>query len=126
MEHVQQELHLARANAKSHRAMESLAKARAHEGLLYASIMHKRAQQAYQRARKAERTVGKLCADLRDHGVVEGLQPELALGDVQAFVDAESYDLSLEFKMEGGNWDSNSEDSALESDGEAEGEDEND
>lgn len=88
--------------------------------------MHKRAQQAYQRARKAERTVGRLRADLRDHGVVEGLQPDLALGDVQVFVDVGSYDLSLEFEMEGVNWDSDSEDSALESDGEAERGDEND
>lgn len=79
----------------------------------------------YKQARKAERTVGQLCTDLRDHGVVEGLQPELVLGDVQAFVNAESYDLPSEFKMEGVNWDSNSEDSTWEPDGEAEGNDKN-
>jgi len=69
--YIKQELSLVRAAWKTHKAEITLARSRMYEGLILASIMHKRVQDAISQSSKDEGKIQRLCADLRSRGIAD-------------------------------------------------------
>jgi hypothetical protein len=69
--YIKQELCLARAACKTHKAEIVLARSRMYEGLLLASIMQKRVQAARSQTSREEGEIQQLCADLRNRGIAD-------------------------------------------------------
>jgi hypothetical protein len=69
--YIKQELCLVRAAWKTHKAEVTLARSRMYEGLMLASIMHKRVQDAISQSSKDEGKIQRLCADLRSRGIAD-------------------------------------------------------
>jgi CRISPR/Cas system Type II protein with McrA/HNH and RuvC-like nuclease domain len=69
--YIKQELCLAHAAHKTHKAEIVLAHSRMYEGLLVASIMQKRVQEAKSQTLREEGEIQQLCADLRNRGIAD-------------------------------------------------------
>jgi hypothetical protein len=99
--YIKQELCLARAAWKTHKAEIVLARSRMYEGLLLASIMHKRVQDAISQSSREGGRIQQLRADLRNRGITDEVNTR-AVGPEDLhdlLVDAEGQDFMRALDM---------------------------